>query len=33
VQNGAKQFQVVRVEALAVGFSVIVVQEAGATVR
>jgi hypothetical protein len=33
VQNGAKQYQVVRVEALAVGFSVIVVQEAGATVR
>lgn len=29
VQNGAKQFQVVRVEALAIGYSVIVLQEAG----
>jgi hypothetical protein len=29
VQKGAKQYQVVRIAALAVGFSVIVVQEAG----
>jgi hypothetical protein len=32
VQKGAKQYQVVRVEALAVGFSVLVVQEAGPVV-
>jgi hypothetical protein len=30
VQNGAKQYDVVRIMALAVGYSVIVVQESGA---
>ena len=30
VQNGARQYDVVRIEALAVGFSIIVLQEFGA---
>jgi hypothetical protein len=33
VQKGSKQYQVVRITALTVGFSIVVVQEAGATVR